>query len=77
METKVCVKLRVDIRPYFAKIANYYWDQKPLAVPHESIWDWLKRDYDIVKIGTVGLKPELWVSFPNEKMLAWFLLRWA
>jgi hypothetical protein len=70
------MKLRIDIRPYFPKIANYYWDTKDPATDG-SIWDWLGREYDIIKIGHLGDKPELWVSFPDEKMIAWFMLRWV
>ena len=70
------MKLRVDIRPYFKNIADYYWDNLDTTVDG-SIWDWLYRDYNVIKIGPVGSKPQLWVSFPDEKMLAWFLLRWA
>jgi hypothetical protein len=68
-------KLRVDIRPYFPRIANYYWDNLDPA-SDGSIWVWLKRDYDIVKIGSIGDSKELWVHFPDEKMLMWFKLRW-
>jgi hypothetical protein len=41
-----------------------------------SIWVWLKRDYDIVKIGSIGDTKELWVHFPDDKRLMWFKLRW-
>ena len=73
------MKLRVDIRPYFPKIATYYWEELPLedGRVRMSIWDWLEQDYQIVKVGPVGSKPQLWVHFPDEKMLAWFLLRWG
>lgn len=69
--------LRVDIRPYFTKIANYYWNEKPIPATHESIWDWLKRDYNIIKIGSMGSRPELWVSFPDDQTKTLFLLRWS
>lgn len=69
------VKLRVDIRPYFPRIANYYWDNMDPA-SDGSIWDWLKRDYNIIKIRSVGDNRELWVQFPDEKTLMWFKLRW-
>ena len=68
-------KLRVDIRPYFPRIANYYWDNMDPA-SDGSIWVWLKRDYGIIKIGTIGDNSELWVHFPDDKMLMWFKLRW-
>jgi hypothetical protein len=68
--------LRTDIRPYFPKIANWYWDNKDPATDG-SIWDCLKRDHDVVKIGSMGSKPELWVSFPDEQHLTMFMLRWS
>lgn len=73
------MKLRIDIRPYFPNIARYYWEELEYdsEVVHMSIWDWLHRDYGIIKIGSIGIKPELWVHFPDEKKLAWFMLRWA
>jgi hypothetical protein len=77
VRTEMATKLRVDLRPFFPKIANYYWDERDLSGKHLTIWDWLKRDYDVVKIGSMGSKPELWVSFPDEQSLTFFLLRWA
>ncbi len=75
------MKLRVNIRPYFQKIADYYWDNIGRDLYHNgqhiTIWDWLKRDYDVVKVGPVGSKPELWVSFPDEQHLTMFMLRWT
>jgi hypothetical protein len=69
-------KLRVDIRPYFPRIANYYWDNMDPA-SDGSIWAWLMRDYAIVKVGTIGDSKELWVHFPDDRMLMWFKLRWS
>lgn len=75
------MKLRTDIRPYFQKIADYYWDHLDRDLyndgQHITIWDWLKRDYDVVKIGQIGSKTELWVSFPDEQHMTLFMLRWA
>lgn len=68
-------QLRVDIRPYFPCIANYYWDNMDPATDG-SIWDWLKRDYDISRIYHIGDTRALWVHFPDEKTLMWFKLRW-
>ena len=68
-------KIYADIYPYFKKVANHYWDD--LYKSNISVWDWLGREYDIIKIGHLGNKPELWVSFPDEKMIAWFMLRWV
>ena len=72
----IIMKLRADIRPYFQKIADHYWDYLD---PHTdgTIWEWLKRDYDVVKIGQIGSKTELWVTFPDEQHMTMFLLRWA
>lgn len=69
-------KLRVDVRPFFPKIANYYWDHMDPATDG-SIWDWLRRDYDIIKIGAIGSSKALWVTFPDEKQKVIFYLRWA
>ena len=71
------MNLRVDIRPYFPKIAEYYWEELPAETPHLTIWDWLKRDYSVIRVGPVGSQPELWVRFSDEKMLSWFVLRWV
>mgnify|MGYP000093015496 CR=1 FL=1 len=71
------MKLRTDIRPYFQKIADYYWQERTIDVEHMTIWEWLQRDYSVVKVGPVGSKPELWVTFPDEQHLTMFMLRWA
>jgi hypothetical protein len=71
------MKLRKDIRPYFQKIADYYWQESTIDVEHMTIWEWLQRDYSVVKVGPVGSKPELWVLFPDEQHLTMFMLRWA
>ena len=70
------MKLRLDIRQYFPTIANYYWDHLDPQIDG-SIWDWLGKDYQVVKVGPVGSKPELWVTFPDEQHLSLFLLRWS
>ena len=70
------MKLRIDIRPYFPAVANYYWDNMD-PESDGSIWDWLGRDYDIVRIGPVGSKKELWVHFPDAETLLLFKLRWV
>ena len=69
-------KLRVDIRPYFPSIANYYWDNMDPSTDG-SIWEVLARDYNITKIGSIDHGKALWVNFPDEKMLMWFKLRWS
>jgi hypothetical protein len=66
---------RFDINPYFVKIADYYWDYLDISEVG-SIWDWLKTDYDIIKIGPMGDKRGSWVSIPEENYSA-FLLRWS
>jgi hypothetical protein len=75
------MKLRADIRPYFQKIADYYWDNIGRDFYNEghhiTIWDWLKRDYSVVKIGQIGSKTELWVTFPDEQHMTMFMLRWT
>lgn len=71
------MKLRVDINPYFEKIATYYWEELDQSSGYVTIWEWLAKDYQIIKVGRIGNKPQLWVHFPDEKMLAWVLLKWA
>lgn len=71
------MKLRANIRPYFQKIADYYWEELQYNGPHMSIWDWLLRDYNVVKMGPIGSKSEIWVSFPNEQHMTMFMLRWS
>jgi hypothetical protein len=69
-------KLRVDIRPYFPKIVTYYWEN--LSPKRDgTIWEWMARDYEMLRVGPVGTKPELWVSFPSEEYFTLFLLRWS
>ena len=72
----IAEQLRVDIRPYFPRIANYYWDNMDPSTDG-SIWDWLKRDYDISRLYHIGDARPLWVHFPDEKTLMWFILRWS
>lgn len=69
------MKLRIDFRPYFPDICAYYW-KHIYDLNQGSIWDWMKRDYDMVKIGSIGSKPEMWVTFPDEATLMWFKLKW-
>lgn len=75
--TATAIKLRVDVNPYFKRIADYYWDHLDPSTDG-SIWDWLKRDYDVIKIGPIKDRDgKMWVVFPNESSYAMFLLRWA
>lgn len=73
----IAEQLRVDIRPYFPRIANYYWDHMDPSTDG-SIWEVLARDYNIGRIGPIGDPTRaLWVNFPDEKTLMWFKLRWS
>lgn len=69
--------LRINIDPYFKKIADYYWDERPVECQHVTIWQWLERDYGALKIGARGSKGESIVSFPDEAHKTMFLLRWG
>lgn len=71
------MKLRIDINPYFKNIADYYWDNLEPQIDG-SIWEWLLRDYKVIRIGPIVTRDKkTWVSFPDEQHLTAFLLRWA
>ncbi len=78
--------MRVDIDPYWKKLANWYWDTLEGKTVYESgmsIWAMLERDYGAIKVyhgirgGKLGAKHQSLVEFPDEKMYTLFLLRWA
>jgi hypothetical protein len=76
--------MRVNIEPYWKKLANWYWDN---AGGYEgvgmSIWDMIERDYGARKVyhgergGKLGQKNQMIVEFPNEQTYTLFALRWA
>jgi hypothetical protein len=76
--------MRVDIQPYWKKLANWYWNN---AGGYEgvgmSIWEMLEHEYGAVRVyyggsgGKLGRKNDMMVSFPNEQSYTVFLLRWA
>lgn len=70
-------RLRIDINPYFKNIANYYWDHMDPATDG-SIWEWLLRDYEVVRIGPIKDRDgRSWVAFPDEAHLTLFMMRWS
>ena len=69
------VKHRVNVDPYFKKIADYYWEERPIEVTHVTIWEWLERDYGAVKLGS--RKGNTWLCFPDQEHLVMFILRWS
>lgn len=73
--------MRVDIKPQFKKIADWYWEKfdQPEGT-HLSIWDFLNRDYGAHKgfnINSMQSDRSMWVVFPDEKSYTAFLLRWS
>jgi hypothetical protein len=70
-------KLRIDINPLFTNIADYYWDHMD-PQNDGSIWEWLLKDYGVVRIGPMADRHNrTWVKFPDEAHLSLFLLRWS
>ena len=69
-------KIRIDINPYFRTIADYYWDHLDPATDG-SIWEWLSKDYGVVRLGPIHDRGRSMISFPDEQHLTMFLLRWS
>lgn len=74
--------MRVNIQPYWRKIADWYWEDffQPNDGFHMSIWDVLARDYGAKKafnITSIRKDRQMWVVFPNEQSYTMFLLRWS
>ena len=70
------MRLLIDVGPMFKQIADYYWDHMDPEFDG-SIWDWLRRDYGVIKVGPRGSKRELLIQFPDEAHKTLFLLRWG
>jgi hypothetical protein len=76
--------MRVNIEPYWKKLANWYWEN---AGGYEgvgmSIWEMIEHDYGARKVyhgpqgGKYGMKNNMIVEFSDEKMYTLFALRWA
>jgi hypothetical protein len=73
--------MRVDIRPQWKKLTNWYWDS---AGGHAgvgmSIWELLQHDYGAFKVFNINNVREdrgMWVEFPDEISYTAFLLRWS
>jgi hypothetical protein len=72
--------MRVDIKPQWRRLANWYWDslEGRAADRGLSIWEILGRDYGAVKIfNMANINDGMWVQFPDEKSYTAFLLRWS
>lgn len=75
--------MRVDIEPYWKKLANWYWDNPVGMSVGMSIWEMLEHEYGAVRVyygvsgGKLGRKNDMMVEFPNEQSYTVFLLRWA
>jgi hypothetical protein len=71
------MKLRIDINPYFKKIADHYWDHLDPQTDG-TIWEWMAREYQVVRISAIRVgENKTWVSFPSEEYMTLFMLRWA
>lgn len=70
--------VRLNIDPYYKKIADYYWDELDFfpSGQYLTLWAWLHRDYGIVKVRSRGSRDML-VQFPDEEHKTLFLLRWS
>ena len=76
--------MRVDIQPYWKKLANWYWDNLGANEGVSmSIWDMIEHDYGARKIfhselgGKLGPKTQMIVEFPDEQTYTLFALRWS
>lgn len=72
--------MRVDIRPQWKRLANWYWEQSDEAIRGLSIWEALHHGYGAVKafnINNVRNDQGMWVIFPDEASYTAFLLRWG
>ena len=75
--------MRVDIKPQWKKLANWYWDScegRDVQDRGMSIWEMLEENYGAQKgfnIGSHLVRGAMWVQFPDEKSYTAFLLRWA
>jgi len=74
--------MRVNIKPQWSKLANWYWDslEGRTADKGLSIWELLQRDYGAIKafsIANLQGNNAMWVVFPDEKNYTAFLLRWS
>lgn len=72
--------MRVDIRPQWRKLANWYWDScegKDVQDRGMSIWEMLEQNYGAQKGFNDRVDGVMWVVFPDEKSYTAFLLRWT
>jgi len=69
----------VDIRPYWRKITNWYWDEPKNHRGGFSLWELLEDVYGIRPVSGSGFGSEkpLFVEFPDEKAYTLFVLKWS
>lgn len=75
--------MRVDIKPQWRKLANWYWDTCEGKVVHNkgmSIWEMLSHEYGARKVFNINSMRDdtrMWVVFPDEQAYLMFVLRWS
>jgi len=72
--------MRVDIKPQWKKLANWYWDScegKNVQDRGMSIWEMLEQNYGAQKGFNDRVDGVMWAQFPDEKSYTAFLLRWS
>lgn len=75
--------MRVDIKPQWKRLANWYWDScegKDVQDRGMSIWEMLNQNYGARKgfnVGSLNNNGTMWVVFPDRESYMMFLLRWS
>lgn len=76
--------MRVDIKPQWRQLANWYWDTlegKDVQDKGMSIWEMLNQNYGASKgyssSAIQGRNDAFWVHFPDEQSYMMFLLKWS
>ena len=74
--------MRVDIKPQWRKLANWYWDTlegKEVFNRGMSIWEMLEQNYGACKAFSLTevRETKMWVVFPDDKSYTAFLLKWS
>jgi hypothetical protein len=67
--------MRVDIRPYWKNLTNWYWDESQNNRGGFSIWEILEEDYGARCVHVSGRG--FLMEFPDEKAYMLFVLRWS
>lgn len=72
--------MRVDIKPQWKRLANWYWDScegKDVQDRSMSIWEMLENNYGVRKGFNDRVDGVMYAVFPDEKSYTAFLLRWS